>query len=94
LSTVCGYYRFAPIDGRIASNPAQYVRRPKVHPTDARGLDRPILLRHDGTRLDRRTAAIRPRPSRVATTRATRPRHLATTTTPMVVPTAMVVRSQ
>ena len=32
LSTVCGYYRFAHIDGRIASNPAQYVRRPKVAP--------------------------------------------------------------
>ena len=32
LSTVCGFYRFAHIDGRIASNPAQYVRRPKVHP--------------------------------------------------------------
>ena len=29
LSTVCGYYRFAHIDGRIPSNPAQYVRRPK-----------------------------------------------------------------
>jgi hypothetical protein len=39
LSTVCGYYRFAHIDGRIASNPAQYVRRPRVHPNDARGLD-------------------------------------------------------
>ena len=35
LSTVCGFYRFAHIDGRIRSNPAQYVRRPKVHPTDA-----------------------------------------------------------
>jgi integrase/recombinase XerD len=28
LSTVCGYYRFAHLDGHIASNPAQYVRRP------------------------------------------------------------------
>ncbi|MGH8981303.1 MAG: tyrosine-type recombinase/integrase, partial [Acidimicrobiales bacterium] len=27
LSTICGFYRFAHIDGRIASNPAQYVRR-------------------------------------------------------------------
>ena len=43
LSTVCGYYRFAHIDGRIAVNPAQYVRRPKVHPRDARGLDRSEL---------------------------------------------------
>src|SRR6266550_7971434 len=29
LSTVCGFYRFAHIDGRITSNPAQYVRRPQ-----------------------------------------------------------------
>lgn len=36
LSTVCGFYRFAHIDGRIGSNPAQYVRRPQVHPTEAR----------------------------------------------------------
>ncbi len=40
LSTVCGYYRFAHIDGRITSNPAQYVRRPRVHPTTQRGMDR------------------------------------------------------
>ncbi len=40
LSTVCGFYRFAHIDGRIGSNPAQHVRRPQVHPSDARGLDR------------------------------------------------------
>lgn len=37
LSTICGYYRFAHIDGRIPSNPAQYVRRPKIHPSEARG---------------------------------------------------------
>src|SRR5207248_5875175 len=43
LSTVCGFYRFAHIDGRIPSNPAQYVRRPTVHPADARGLDRTEL---------------------------------------------------
>jgi integrase/recombinase XerD len=43
LSTVCGFYRFAHIDGRIAANPAQYVRRPQVHPSDARGLDRSEL---------------------------------------------------
>jgi site-specific recombinase XerD len=43
LSTVCGFYRFAHIDGRIASNPAQYVRRPEVHPSEARGLDRSEL---------------------------------------------------
>lgn len=40
LSTVCGYYRFAHIDGRISSNPAQYVRRPRVHPATQRGMDR------------------------------------------------------
>jgi site-specific recombinase XerD len=40
LSTVCGLYKFAHIDGIISSNPAQYVRRPQVHPTEARGLDR------------------------------------------------------
>ena len=43
LSTVCGFYRFAHIDGRISSNPAQYVRRPQVHPSNARGLDRSEL---------------------------------------------------
>jgi integrase/recombinase XerD len=43
LSTVCGFYRFAHIDGRIGSNPAQYARRPQVHPSDARGLDRSEL---------------------------------------------------
>ena len=40
LSTVCGFYRFAHIDGRVGANPAQYVRRPKVHPSEGRGLDR------------------------------------------------------
>jgi integrase/recombinase XerD len=40
LSTVCGYYRFALIDGRIPSNPAQYVRRPKVQPSEGHGMDR------------------------------------------------------
>jgi len=40
LSTVCGYYRFAHIDGRIGSNPAQYVRRPKVQPSEGHGMDR------------------------------------------------------
>ena len=40
LSTVCGYYRFAHIDGRIPSNPAQYVRRPKVQPSEGPGMDR------------------------------------------------------
>ena len=67
LSTVCGFYRFAHIDGRIRSNPTPYVRRPQVHPSDARALHRselgvgqrhegPILQRRDGQRLDRRTA--------------------------------------
>ena len=43
LSTVGGFYRFAHIDGRITSNPAQYVRRPQVHPSEGRGLDRTEL---------------------------------------------------
>ncbi len=43
LSTVCGFYRFAHIDGRVLSNPSQYVRRPQVHPSDGRGLDRSEL---------------------------------------------------
>ena len=37
---MCGYYRFALIDGRIPSNPAQYVRRPKVQPCEGHGMDR------------------------------------------------------
>lgn len=45
LSTVCGFYRFAHIDGRIALNPAQYVRRPTVHRSEGRGLDRSELGR-------------------------------------------------
>jgi site-specific recombinase XerD len=40
LSTACGFYRFAHIDGRIAANPAQYVRRPEVHPSERHGLGR------------------------------------------------------
>lgn len=43
LSTVCGFFRFAHIDGRITANPAQYVRRPKVHPSESRGMDRTEL---------------------------------------------------
>ena len=39
-STVCGFYKFAHIDGIISSNPAQYVQRPRAHPTETRGLDR------------------------------------------------------
>jgi len=45
LSTACGFYRFGHIDGRISSNPAQYVRRPTVHPSERRGLDRGELGR-------------------------------------------------
>jgi site-specific recombinase XerD len=77
LSTLCGYYRFAHLDGRIRANPALHVRRPPVHPSAQRGMDRGelaaflyaaerispahaalavILVRHDGARLDARTA--------------------------------------
>src|SRR5918995_1348744 len=59
LSTVCGFYRFAHIDGRIRSNPAQYVRRPEVHLSDARG---PGSLRARRVPVHRR--ALRPRPRR------------------------------
>jgi site-specific recombinase XerD len=47
LSSVCGFYRFAHIDGRMASNPSQYVRRPQVHPrrvADWTARTRPVLL--------------------------------------------------
>ena len=43
LTTVCGFYRFAHIDGRIQSNPAQHVRRPRVYPSEGRGMDRAEL---------------------------------------------------
>jgi hypothetical protein len=36
---------FRPHSRRIASNPAQYVRRPPVHPPERRGLDRGELAR-------------------------------------------------
>ena len=60
LSTVCGFYRFAHIDGRIASNPAQYVRRPKVQPSDGRGMDRGELgtFLFTAERFDRDHAAL------------------------------------
>jgi len=45
LSTVCGYFKFTHIDGRIAANPAQYVRRPEVQPTEPHGMDRGELGR-------------------------------------------------
>jgi integrase/recombinase XerD len=45
LSTLCGYYRFAHIDGYITANPAQYVRRVRVEPPEGRGLDRSELAR-------------------------------------------------
>jgi len=60
LSTICGFYRFAHIDGRVAANPAQYVRRPKVHPSEGRGLDRqePGTFRFTAERFDRERAAL------------------------------------
>jgi len=60
LSTVCGFYRFAHIDGRIFSNPAQYVRRPTVYPSERRGLDRGELGRFlfAAERFDRAHAAL------------------------------------
>ena len=60
LAIVCGLYRFAHIDGRITANPAQYVRRPKVHPSQGHGLDRTELGRFLFTseRVDRQHAAL------------------------------------
>ncbi|MDP1795099.1 MAG: site-specific integrase [Acidimicrobiales bacterium] len=60
LSTVCGFYRFAHIDGRISSNPAQYVGRPQVHPSQGRGLDRSELgvFLFTAERFDRDHAAL------------------------------------
>lgn len=43
LSTVCGFFRFAHIDGYINANPAQYVRRVRAQPPEGRGLDRTEL---------------------------------------------------
>jgi integrase/recombinase XerD len=40
LSAVCGYSRFAHLDGRITCNPAQYVRRRRAYPSTQRGMDR------------------------------------------------------
>jgi integrase len=60
LSTVCGLYRFAHNDGRIAANPAQYVRRPKVQPSEGRGMDRAELgtFLFTAERFDRDHAAL------------------------------------
>src|SRR5580658_276328 len=60
LSTICGFYRFAHIDGRIGANPAQYVRRPKVYPSEGRGLDRGELgtFLFTAERYDRSHAAL------------------------------------
>jgi integrase/recombinase XerD len=60
LSTVCGFYRFAHIDGRITSNPAQYVRRPKVAPSEGHGMDRAELgtFLFTAERFDRTHAAL------------------------------------
>ena len=70
LSTICGFYRFAHIDGRISANPAQYVRRPKVHPSEGRGLDRGELgtFLFTAERYDRDHAALAvlARPERTA----------------------------
>ena len=60
LSTVCGFYRFAHIDGRIRSNPAQYVRRPRMFANEVRGMDRGELgaFLFAAERVDRMHAAL------------------------------------
>ena len=50
LSTVCGFYRFAHIDGRIGSNPAQHARRPTVHRPEVHGA-LAVLLGLNGLRV-------------------------------------------
>ena len=47
MHAVRGYFRFAHIDGLIPSDPAVYVRVPKVHRDESRtqGLDRLELIR-------------------------------------------------
>ena len=45
LCTVCGDYRFAHLDGWISANPAHDVGRPKVQPSEGRGMDRGELAR-------------------------------------------------
>lgn len=60
LSTASGFYRFAHIDGRIGSNPAQYLRRPQVHSSERRGLDRDEIGRFLFA-----AERFRPRPCRV-----------------------------
>lgn len=39
LSTIAGFYRYAFIDGVIPTNPAEYVRRPKIHDKERPQLD-------------------------------------------------------
>jgi site-specific recombinase XerD len=60
LSTACGFYRFAHIDGRIPANPAQYVRGLQVNPSEGRGLDRGELARflYTAERFDHARAAL------------------------------------
>ena len=60
LSTVCGFYRFAHIDGRIGSNPAQYVRRPRIFANELKGMDRGELgtFLFAAERFDRAHAAL------------------------------------
>jgi integrase/recombinase XerD len=74
LATVCGYYRFAHIDGRIPANPAQYVRRPKVPESHGYGMDRTefgtFLVHRRAVRPDARRARGAARPQRAAGVRS------------------------
>ena len=60
MTAVPQNYRFAHRDGRTASNPAQYVRRPQVHPSTARSMDRTELgvFLFTAERYDRAHAAL------------------------------------
>ncbi len=57
LSTVCGFYRFAHIDGRIASNPAQYVRRFEAERVDHAHAALAVLLSLNGLRVSEACSA-------------------------------------
>ena len=69
---VRGFFRYAHIDGTIASDPAVYARLPKVHRDESRtqGLDRLELIRFLQTRSDdhrsRRRAGLPARNQRTA----------------------------
>ena len=47
---MCGFYLFAHTDWRITSNPAQYGRRPQMHPSKAAVSTAPSSASPNGAR--------------------------------------------